>query len=80
MEERLGVWFDKEGDYLEITIGKSRKGYFRPIDGSDSYERIDSKTGQIIGFAIFNISKAFKTPSEKEIKLPMRIELKPIGK
>jgi len=48
---RLRVWFDEEGDFLEVTFAK-RKGSFRTIS-PDVYERIDSK-GNVIGFAIFN--------------------------
>lgn len=73
MEERMSVWFDKRGDYLEINIGKPKKGYFEPIDGTDAYIRIDSRTGKVIGFAFLNFSKMFNS-SHAEFKLPASIK------
>ncbi len=78
MEEKMNIWFDKEGDYLEITLGKPRKGYFKPIGNEDAWERIDSKTGKVIGFAILNFSKMFNKPQERQIQLPLKIEFKEI--
>ena len=37
MEERLNIWFDEEGAFLEIGL---EKGFFRDI-GDDIWERID---------------------------------------
>jgi hypothetical protein len=51
---RLRVWFDEEGDFLEVTFAR-RKGSFRNI-GPDIYERVDAK-GNVLGFAIFNFLK-----------------------
>jgi len=79
MEEKLNIWFDKEGDYLEITLGEPRKGYFKPIGNEDVWERIDEETGKVIGFALLNFTKMFDKPHEKQIKLPLKIELKEIS-
>ena len=38
---RLKVWFDEEGDFLEVTFAK-RKGSFRSI-GPDIFERCRRK-------------------------------------
>ncbi len=51
---RIRVWFDEEGDFLEVTFAK-RKGSFRSI-GPDIFERVDAR-GKVIGFAIFNFLK-----------------------
>ena len=48
---RLRVWFDEEGDFLEVTFAR-REGSIRSI-GPDIYERVDAK-GNVLGFAIFN--------------------------
>ena len=61
---RLRVWFDEEGDFLEVTFAK-RKGSFRVIS-PDVYERIDSK-GNVIGFAVFNFLKH----DRKTIEIPL---------
>jgi uncharacterized protein YuzE len=60
----LRVWFDEEGDFLEVTFAK-RKGSFRAI-GPDVFERIDAK-GRVIGFAIFNFLKH----DRKTVEIPL---------
>ena len=61
---RLKVWFDEEGNFLEVTFAR-RKGSFRSI-GPDIYERVDSK-GKVIGFAIFNFMKH----DRKTVEIPL---------
>jgi len=63
----MRVWFDREGDYLEIVFTQA-KGYFREID-DDIYERVD-KQGKLIGFAIFNFTKRDKREVEIPFELP----------
>jgi len=71
MDKEITVWFDKEGDYLEITFGEPRKGYFKEIK-DDVLQRIDSKTGETLGFAFINFSKQFGDMEKpEEIKLPI---------
>lgn len=71
MDKEISVWFDKEGDYLEITFDKPRKGYFKEIK-NDVLQRIDSKTGETLGFAFINFSKHFADSKKpEEIKLPV---------
>jgi len=51
-KESLRVWFDPEGDLLEVELGKPRKGFFRDV-GDDVFLRVDMK-GNVLGFAILN--------------------------
>ena len=62
---RVRVWFDEEGDFLEVTFAK-RKGLFRAI-APDIFERIDAK-GKVIGFAIFNFLKH----DRKTVEIPLK--------
>lgn len=64
------VWFDQEGDFLEVTFA-NRRGSFREM-GPDLYERVDAN-GRVIGFAIFNFLKR----DRKSVELP--IELAAVG-
>ena len=76
MEKNLNIWFDKKGDFLELTIGKPVKGFFKEI-GNDMLQRVDAKTGKVIGFSILNFSKRFEKLKEtKRLELPINIELK----
>ena len=54
MSSAISIWFDKEGDFLEITF-KDAKGYFQEIS-DDIYERVD-ENGNLLGYAVFNMSK-----------------------
>ena len=76
MEKNLNIWFDKKGDFLELTIGKPVKGFFKEI-GNDMLQRVDAKTGKVIGFSILNFSKRFdKLKETKRLELPIIIQLK----
>ena len=63
---QVKVWYDKEGDYLEVTFSEA-KGYFHEI-GEDIYERVDEK-GKLIGFAVFNFSRR----DRKEVEIPLEL-------
>jgi len=67
-KEALRVWFDPEGDLLEVELGKPRKGFFRDV-GDDVFLRVDMK-GNVIGFAILNATKRMK--KVREVELPIK--------
>ena len=64
----MRVWYDKEGDFLEVTFRES-KGYMREL-GDDIFERVDEQ-GKVIGFAIFNFSKRDQKAVEVPLELPL---------
>jgi uncharacterized protein YuzE len=69
MEKKpVKVWFDPEGDLLEVELGKPKKGFFKDV-GDDVFLRVDQK-GNVIGFAIFNATKRMK--KELEVELPIK--------
>lgn len=74
MKGKLHIYYDKEGDFLEFTAGKPTKGYFKDL-GHDVFERIDEKTGEVKGFAIFNFKKRTEKLKPIEFSLPAKIEL-----
>lgn len=64
------VHYDPEGDFLEIRFGKPKKSYYEEI-GEDIFERRELKTGEVIGFALFNVKKRKeKSPLDIEVDLP----------
>ncbi|MEK6947618.1 MAG: hypothetical protein AABX19_00085 [Nanoarchaeota archaeon] len=69
--KKLTLHYDEEGDYLEVTIGKIRKGYFKKVK-NDYFERIDEKTGNVVGYTIFNFTKKKEF---NEIELPITKEM-----
>ncbi len=54
MGEEIKVWYDKEGDYLEVLFDK-KKGYFKETENDAIMEEVD-EDGNIIGFSILKVS------------------------
>ncbi len=50
------VWFDPEGDFLEVTFDVNATGYFRETPDDRVMQRINAN-GQVIGFSILGVSK-----------------------
>ncbi len=67
MAEAIKVWYDKEGDYLEVLFER-KAGYFKETENDAVMEKVDDK-GNVIGFSILKVSAL------KEQK-PLSIELK----
>lgn len=69
MEEKaLRIWFDPEGDMLEIGQAKPAKGFFKDV-GDDVFVRADCE-GNITGFVILNATK--RMTKIREVKLPVK--------
>ena len=59
----LFFFYDKEGDILDISIGKPVKATSEEL-GDDIVQRIDKSTKQIVGFTILNFEKRFIDSAE----------------
>ena len=68
----MSLWYDEEGDYLEIYFGKIKEGHFREIKDK-FFERIDKKTGKVVGYTIFNFSKRKEKFIDIELPIPKEI-------
>ena len=55
MAEAITVWYDKEGDFLEVLFEKS-KGYFKETANDAVMEKV-SPDGRIIGFSLLKVSQ-----------------------
>ena len=64
--QKMSIWYNEEGDYLEINLKKSKDTYFNEVQ-KDYAEIIDKKTNKIIGYAVFNFTKKRNKPLELEI-------------
>ncbi len=65
--KKVKVWYDKEGDYLEV-IFKQKEGYFIETKNDSVMEKVDKK-GNVLGFSILKVS-------ELKGKSPLSINLK----
>ncbi|MEW6200940.1 MAG: DUF2283 domain-containing protein [bacterium] len=63
--EKVKVWFDQEGDYLEIVF-ESKAGYFKETHDDRVMEKVD-QDGNVIGFSIMNVSSVGKEPLKVEL-------------
>lgn len=59
MGKEITIWYDEEGDYLEVLFDR-KEGYFRETENDAIMEKVDEK-GNIIGFSILKISALKKT-------------------
>ena len=58
MEKKLTFSYDKDGDVLDIFIGKPQKAVSKEIS-EDFFIRMEPKTKEIIGFMVLNFEKRF---------------------
>ena len=54
MGKEIKIWYDSEGDYLEV-IFERKAGYFRETEDDAVMEKVDEE-GNIIGFSILKVS------------------------
>ena len=60
--KRLKIWYDKEGDFLEVMF-EQRRGLFRETANPHVMEKVDEK-GNELGFSIMRLSALHDAPLE----------------
>ena len=61
-EKRIKIWYDPEGDYLEVIFDQ-REGHFRETDDDRIMEKIDPE-GKVLGFSILGVGSLKGVPLE----------------
>jgi uncharacterized protein YuzE len=59
-ERHVRVWYDPEGDFLEVTF-EQKPGYFRETADDAVMEKVDEE-GNVIGFSVLGVSAARQWP------------------
>jgi len=72
MKGKLTVYYDAEGDFLELNIGKPAEGYFRNL-GKGVFERVDKKSKKVTGVAIMGFRK--RTAGLKDVKISLPVDM-----
>jgi len=72
MKPKLHIYYDAESDYLEIRFGEPTESRYEKI-GSDTFVRIDEKTGEVKGYAIFNVQKNEDPLKTIDVEIPISI-------
>lgn len=66
MADKVRVWFDAEGDFLEVRFSDAA-GYMKETNCDSVMERVDER-GRVIGFSIMQVSKLTRQkPFEAEL-------------
>lgn len=66
MAEKVKVWFDPEGDFLEVQF-KDATGFMRSTAHDAVMERVDEQ-GRLLGFSVQGVSRFRKDhPLEAEL-------------
>jgi uncharacterized protein YuzE len=55
MPEKVKVWLDPEGDFLEVQF-RDAPGYMRETANDAVMERVDQQ-GRVVGFSILGVSR-----------------------
>jgi uncharacterized protein YuzE len=58
MAQQVKVWFDAEGDFLEVRFS-DKAGFMRETNNDAVMERVD-ENGNILGFSIMQVSRLTK--------------------
>lgn len=66
MGKKIKIWYDKEGDYLEVLFER-KAGYFRETENDAVMEKVDEE-GNIIGFSILKVSALKERPLSIDLK------------
>ena len=66
MEKEVKIWYDKEGDYLEVLFER-KAGYFKETENDAVMEKVDEE-GNIIGFSILKVSALKEEPLSIALK------------
>ncbi len=70
MDKKIKVWYDRDGDYLEVLFER-KAGYFKETENDAVMEKVDDK-GNLIGFSILKVS-ALKEQKPISIELKRRV-------
>ncbi len=63
--EKVRVWYDAEGDFLEVMF-RQQDGYFRETGFDQVMEKVDME-GNVIGFSILNVSGLKEKPLDIDL-------------
>ena len=72
MKERMRVYYDEEGDFLEISAGKPARCYASEVEPG-VFLRKDEKTEEVKSIGILGFKKRSKPLKEIELDLPIRV-------
>ena len=76
MGNEMNIYYDEEGDFLEITSGDISNSYFDNV-GNGIFEIVDNGTKDVKGVAIFSFKVRTKKLEEIKLSLPFDFNITP---
>ncbi len=70
--ENMNIYYDEEGDLLEITLGDISNCYFNNM-GNGIFQIIDKQTKEIKGIVIHSFKTRTKNLDEVRLSLPFKL-------
>ncbi len=74
MVNEMYIYYDEEGDYLEITTGDISNCYFDNF-GNGIFGIVNEETNEIKGLAIFSFKARTKNLNDIKISLPFKFNI-----
>ena len=68
MGEEVKIWYDKEGDFLEVLFDQ-KAGFFQETGNDAVMKKVDQE-GNVIGFSIMKVSSLKTKPVSVSLKKP----------
>lgn len=74
MEQNMNIYYDEEGDFLEITSEDISNCYFDNV-GNGVFKIVDKTTKQVKGIAIFGFKVRTQNLEEVKLSLPFKFSI-----
>lgn len=78
MKGQLNIYYDEEGDFLEITIANPPDESYCEDIHEDVFIRKDEETGDVVGIGILNFKEHTKDLKDILINVPVKINFENI--
>jgi len=69
MADDVTIWYDREGDYLELVFEK-KEGYFRETNDDRIMEKVDAD-GNVVAISILGVSSGSESGPVR-VSIPTR--------
>ncbi len=66
----MKIYYDTESDYLEILFAEPPEESSYEKIAPDTYIRINDRTGEVVGYAIYNIRKSDSPLKAINVEIP----------
>ncbi len=78
MKNKTRIYYDEEGDFLEISAGKPSKCYASEL-GQGVFLRIDEKSEEVKSIGILGFKKRSKDLKDIKLDIPVEVNFSPLG-